>query len=75
MLSTKLDAPWGLLSQLGRAAAIEEVRLSKTYENTRSSFVEFCSPSRAFLQFLHPNFLNHRLQACIAARSLHWCHG
>jgi hypothetical protein len=31
------------------------VALSKIYEITRPDFVEFKSPRRAFLQFLHPN--------------------
>jgi hypothetical protein len=31
------------------------IALSKIYEITRPVFVEFTSPRRAFLQFLHPN--------------------
>jgi hypothetical protein len=34
---------------------MEEVALSKIYENTRLDFVVITSPRRAFLQFLHHN--------------------
>jgi hypothetical protein len=46
---------WGLLSKVGHVAAIEEVRLSKTSENTRLDCVVITRPRRASLQFLHPN--------------------
>jgi hypothetical protein len=36
-------------------AAMEEVALSKTYENTRPDVVVIIRPRRAFLQFLHHN--------------------
>jgi hypothetical protein len=48
----------GLLGWLfyhGHVAAMEEVVLSKTYENTRLGFVVITRPRRAFLQFLHHN--------------------
>jgi hypothetical protein len=52
--------------QLGRVAALEEVRLSKISEITRPGFVEICRPRRAFLQFLHPNHAQSPL-ACVCS--------
>jgi hypothetical protein len=38
-------------------AAVEEVALSKIYENTRLIFAVIIRPRRAFLQFLHHNHI------------------
>jgi hypothetical protein len=48
-------AVWDCASAFCSVAAMEEVALSKTYENTRPDFVERTKPRRAFLQFLHHN--------------------